>query len=590
MPQNTLSEMNYNDAEKLMSSEIINKNHKILEKTENTIEDSVMICEEPQIEISPMRTEIYFVPPEFIQNPKNETLKSLSIDINVYRDLYRKLALEANKLSEKALETLHKSYEPSNNVKDEVNKLKSNFEESVKNLCAPLISEQEGLETININSLNENQKKQLEIDKMNIEDQISEFKYESDKLNQLYHKLFENVYDSVIIICDEINDIPKTVSEVQKKIDNGMKEFEDILKEFTNPDDHQKFNQSLKLIKDSLIKLQNNIELFKKSEDIEVLVNKIQKKKDDLEPLKNKSSKILDNLKSKSNSIKDNIIKIRQKYALEPVELPELNCSNIIIDSIINTINSSLKSIKKENLDLKKGVENISINFDELEKVTTLDLLFIMDITSSMNTYVELVKKNIINIIEKIPNKCPGVIINMGFIGYRDVCKDFENNGIKEEEFVDIDFTSNYEELKNSIENIEVSGGGDDAEDIAFAMELALKKSWNNSARFAILFADDPCHGSEFHDEKISDNYSSGIPGRRNIKDIIEELARKNISLYCTEIKENTKIMYEKFKDIYNNYNKCEFNIFPLNERTDIAESVGNACSKIYSEHRQINI
>ena len=582
---NSLSDMNYNDAETLMSSEIINNNHKLLEKTENTIEDSVIICEEPQIEISPMRTEIFFVPPEFIKNPKNETLKSLSTDIDLYRNEYRKLAENANELSEKALKSLHNLYGPSNNIKEEANKLKSNFEKTVKNLCAPLISKHDGFDTIKSN-LDEEQKKQFKIDEMNLEDQISEFKYESDRLNKLYHKLFKNVYDSVIIICENINDIPKTVSEVQQKIDKGMKEFEDTLKEFTNPHDYIKFNQSLISTKESFKKLQNDINNIQNSENINIITleEQIKSKKDYLESLKIKSSEIIENLKSKSNSIKNEIIRIRQKYAQSPVELPDLNCSNIIIDLIMNCISSSIKPIEDESLYFKKGVEKVNISFDEIQKATSLDLLFIMDITGSMGNCIELVKANIINIIEKIPEKCPGIDINMGFIGYRDV-EEIEKGYIK-----DIDFTTDYNWLKNSIMDINAQGGGDESEDIAWAMEIALKKNWKNNAKFAILFADAPCHGNKYYEIGVGDDYPNGVPGRRNIEELIEELAKKNISLYCTEINGTTKMMYQIFKNIYNNYNKCEFNIIPLTEGENITKNIGDICSKIYSKHRIVNI
>ena len=581
MPKNTLSEQNYNDAEKLMNSDIICKNHKLLNKTENRINDSVMICEEPQIEMSPMRTEIFFVPPEFIKNPNSETLKSLSIDIDLYQKNYRILAKNANQLYEKGFKSLHNLYGPSNNIKNEVNKLKLQFEETVKNLCAPLISEQEGLDTIDINSLNEDQKDQFIEDKMNIKDQVLEFKEESDRLNKLYHKLFENIYDSVNIICNEINGIPKTVSQVQNEIDKGMKEFEVILKGFTNPDDSSKFHQSLILVKESFKKLQDNINHIQIIERINTLETQLESRKNKLESLKNKSSDIIDNLKSKSNSIKNDIIKIRKKYAQNPVELPELNASNIIIDLIMNSINSSIKPIKDENLDLKKGVEKVTISFEELEKETSLDLLFIMDITGSMEGYLNIVKSNIINIIENIPNKCPGININMGFIGYKDV------EEIKNKDFLNEDFTTDYNRLKNSIEIVNAGGGGDAAEDIAWAMEIALNKSWNSNARFAILFADYPCHGSNYHDSEVDDDYQNGVEGRRNIEELIEELAKNNISLYCIKITEKTKIMYQKFKDIYNNYKRCEFEIIPLEaEKNIITNSVGDFCFKIYSKHR----
>ena len=69
-----------------------------------------------------------------------------------------------------------------------------------------------------------------------------------------------------------------------------------------------------------------------------------------------------------------------------------------------------------------------------MEISTSLDLLFIMDITGSMKPYLEEAKKNIITIINDIIKECPGININLGFIGYRDYY----------EEYIDIDFTQNY--------------------------------------------------------------------------------------------------------------------------------------------------
>jgi hypothetical protein len=416
---------------------------------------------------------------------------------------------------------------------------------------------------------------------MNIKEQILGFKEESDRLNKLYKKLFENIYDSVKIICDDINGIPKTILEVQKEIDKGMKEFEDILKGFTNPNDRKKFHQGLILIKESFKKLQDNINHIQISENIDTLEQQLNSRKNKLESLKNKSSEIIENLKSKSNSIKNEIIKIRNKYAQVPVELPELNASNIIIDLIMNSLDNSIKPITKEKLDLKKGIEEVTISFDELEKKTSLDLLFIMDITGSMGVYLDSVRSNIINIIEKIPVKCPGIDINMGFIGYRDV-EEIEEGLIK-----DIDFTTDYNGLKNSIKDVEAEGGDDLAEDIAWAMEMALKKNWKNNARIAILFADAPCHGNKYCDEDISDNYPDGIvPNRRNIEELIEELAKNNISLYCTEITEYTRKMYKIFNDIYKKYQKCEFKLIPLKTNINITDRVGEICFEIYSKHR----
>ena len=92
------------------------------------------------------------------------------------------------------------------------------------------------------------------------------------------------------------------------------------------------------------------------------------------------------------------------------------------------------------------------------------------------------------------------------------------------------------------------------AEDIEGAFEMALNKTWKSNARFAILVADAPCDGEICHSDTYDDDYPDGIPGRRNITDLVEELADKQISLFCMRIKDDTEKMFEMFKNIYKNY------------------------------------
>ena len=153
-----------------------------------------------------------------------------------------------------------------------------------------------------------------------------------------------------------------------------------------------------------------------------------------------------------------------------------------------------------------------------LEK-TSLDLLFVMDITGSMSSYLNQAKQNIINIMNKIILECPGIDINLGFIGYRDVYEVTIKN------YVDIDFTQNHQNLQDSIKNIKASGGADTSEDVAWALERALDKNWKNNVRFIIFVADSPYHGNKYHASNIIDSYPNGAPNRRNIEELIAELA-----------------------------------------------------------------
>ena len=116
---------------------------------------------------------------------------------------------------------------------------------------------------------------------------------------------------------------------------------------------------------------------------------------------------------------------------------------------------------------------------------------------------------------------------------------------------------------------------------------ISSPKMVKNNARIAILFADAPCHGNKYCDIDIRDNYPDGIvPNRRNIEELIEELAKNDISLYCTEITEYTRKMYKIFNDIYKNYQKCDFKLIPLKTNINITNMVGDICFEIYSKHR----
>ena len=102
--KNVISELDYKDAVSLMDSKIIEKNHSILDSTVDDIEDSKLICKIPEIELFQMRTEIFYLIPDFLKNdPK---LKDLKQDIELYKNLYENLAKKLNEFVDETSEKL----------------------------------------------------------------------------------------------------------------------------------------------------------------------------------------------------------------------------------------------------------------------------------------------------------------------------------------------------------------------------------------------------------------------------------------------------------------------------------------------------
>ncbi len=106
-----------------------------------------------------------------------------------------------------------------------------------------------------------------------------------------------------------------------------------------------------------------------------------------------------------------------------------------------------------------------------VEKCTSLDLLFIMDLTGSMFDYIEDAKNNLIYIMDKIIEESPVIDIYLRFIEYRDL--EEQEGG----EYVNIDFTQNHIQVRDKIRSIYADKGGDLPEDVAWAFERALEKN-----------------------------------------------------------------------------------------------------------------
>ena len=292
--------------------------------------------------------------------------------------------------------------------------------------------------------------------------------------------------------------------------------------------------------------------------------NQYKKRNESFYQIKAKVKESIDKLTSEAEKIKIDIDNVREKYKQKKIELPFMKLSEIIIEKIYNEID---KTIEKEKEELDK-IKPPSIEPQKIE----VDILYIMDITGSMEGYVNATKNGLIDIMNKIISNCNEIInINLGFIGYKDIAEIISGDYINE------DFTRNYSEVKEKISEIVVGGGDDTAEDVAFAFELAVDKKWGeNNIKFAILVCDAPCHGIKYHEQNLIDDYKEGVPNRKNIEDLVSKLCDMNISLCCVKLSEETNIMYSIFANIYKNKknDKCGFYLVSLFDPKNLADLI----------------
>ena len=211
----------------------------------------------------------------------------------------------------------------------------------------------------------------------------------------------------------------------------------------------------------------------------------------------------------------------------------------------------SEKELFESNFTILKNDYKIIEQYEELIfKDTSIDIMFIMDLTGSMGCYLSETKRNIKKIVEEINEHNPGSKIRLGFVGYRDF------DTIEEKRNYEIiDFTENIDNFIVSLKNFNCYGGGDQPEDVAGGLNEALKMDWKSTARYVVLVCDAPCHGSKYHDIYI-DTFKEGDPSGLEIEDLMQKFKNMNTTFYCLEINSSTKKMFDIMKKVYNDDNK----------------------------------
>lgn len=140
----------------------------------------------------------------------------------------------------------------------------------------------------------------------------------------------------------------------------------------------------------------------------------------------------------------------------------------------------------------------LSLDATKVEK-DIIDLMFVVDTTTSMDDELEFLKNEISNVVEEVSsfNDC---IVNVAVLLYKDKGELYET--------LYSEFTQDINAQIEFLENKIAYGGGDFEEAVEVAIEEAAAKSWSgvNSTKIIVHIGDAPAH-----DENISDWYNAVI-------------------------------------------------------------------------------
>lgn len=161
----------------------------------------------------------------------------------------------------------------------------------------------------------------------------------------------------------------------------------------------------------------------------------------------------------------------------------------------------------------------------EEKQQNKLDLVFVVDCTASMGSYIESAQKNIVQIIEAV-QASEKVDVRFGLISYRDHPP--QDNSYITKKF---DFTNSVPTAQKYVNSMRAQGGGDTPEAVCCGLYDALNLKYRDGAVKIVVFVSDaPPHGLS---DNLGDMIPNGCPTGRDPMKIAREMLEKEIIVYC---------------------------------------------------------
>lgn len=153
--------------------------------------------------------------------------------------------------------------------------------------------------------------------------------------------------------------------------------------------------------------------------------------------------------------------------------------------------------------------DNTIVLQEDCSSPDKMDVVFVVDATSSMNDEITYLKSELLDVIDRIEEANENIDFNLGSVFYRDTKDDYLTRVSP--------LTSNLEETVEFVGNQNSRGGGDNPEAVEAALEETLKLAWrDNALKLVFLILDAPPHEDDITMAKIRSQIAEAA--RRGIK------------------------------------------------------------------------
>ena len=183
--------------------------------------------------------------------------------------------------------------------------------------------------------------------------------------------------------------------------------------------------------------------------------------------------------------------------------------------------------------------ESVKIKFEKRIS-SDFDIVYLIDATGSMGSYLAAARDNCINISKQLKKQLPRFNFNFGAVLYRDPidCPGEKNKTYSLKRDVEI--------LKRELGSERAHGGGDTPEDWVGAYEMALDNiAWRNGTRLIIHIADAPAHGSKWYGKKNHEEENE------KLYPLIKKAVVKKIKIIGFQVGTSPKKSFDEFGKEY---------------------------------------
>ncbi|KAF6815613.1 mhck ef2 kinase domain family protein [Colletotrichum musicola] len=204
----------------------------------------------------------------------------------------------------------------------------------------------------------------------------------------------------------------------------------------------------------------------------------------------------------------------------------------------------------KRNIEEAKAAASPRNTSGLYKAAVSTDLLFLIDTTGSMRSYIDAAKNQVRSIVDDIHKAFLNAAeIRIAVVSYKD--------HISSPNVEFLDFTNDIPRVLDFVGELACVANHDTAEDVLGGIQQALNATWKHQTRCMVHIGDAPAHGRNLHDlSDYADNWITpgSEPHGLTYERLLRKLVQMHINYALLRITSDTDRMALMFANVYTDY------------------------------------